>query len=204
MFAPVSLLSIHWSCQVVPALFPCLSRMYWLFRDSAVASFSGASLCVGHKPRGYITCTLCPFVSAVRTPLPPLGLLCFGGRRNEGDSGRIRCGAEGDAVASTAASAGVAGEAQGLRPRGRLRLLGRALAGGAQPPREGHRGLVILVITSWLFIAILDLRICLCCVYSRLLTEEMRVCGEFHVVFRSKICVFPFLVHETEIPDSWF
>lgn len=116
-------------------------------------------------------CTLCPFASAVRTPLPPLGLLCFGGRRNEGDSGRIRCGAEGDAVASTAASAGAAGEAQGLRPRGCLRLLGRALAGGAQPPREGHRGLVILVITSWLFIAILDLRICLRCFYSRLLTR---------------------------------
>lgn len=58
--------------------------------------------------------------------------------RNEGDCGGIRGGTEGDSAA--VATAGAAREAQGLRPGGRIRPLGRALTGGPRPPRQGHRG----------------------------------------------------------------
>lgn len=61
---------------------------------------------------------------------------------DDGDGGGIRGRAEGDAVAAAAAAAGSPGAAQGLRPGGRLRAVGRALARGARPPRQGHRGTV--------------------------------------------------------------
>lgn len=60
---------------------------------------------------------------------------------DDGDGGGIRGRAEGDAVAA-AAAASSPGATQGLRPGGRLRAVGRALARGARPPRQGHRGTV--------------------------------------------------------------
>jgi len=58
--------------------------------------------------------------------------------RDDGDGGGGSGAGPGGGEVGRGAAAGATGEAQGLRPGGRLRLLGRARARGARPPHPGH------------------------------------------------------------------